>query len=486
MRDSNLTTAKSKFFLPFLVILPWLNPFTVAPTASVIPQLFCWVCSAVFVLAWQRNTSQEQARTDLSSMAATAWLTAALVSSAMALIQYFGATAPFGGWVNQPEIGVAYANLRQRNQFASLTSMGLAALVLWIAAAQTRSAKWTLPLAMPIAVLLGLGNAASSSRTGMVQLFLLCALLWCWRGGARSRNRVYLMVAAIVGYCGGLILLAGPDTGMLARLRDGDSICSSRITLWSNVLHLVAQKPWSGWGWGELDYAHFITLYPGERFCDILDNAHNLPLHLAVELGVPAALLFCGLCGWTVWRAKPWREVDPGKQMAWAVLTLIALHSLLEYPLWYGPFQIAVAISIWLIYRPKGSASLLVLRTIAVVTMVLCAYVAWDYWRVRQIYLPPEERAEAYRENTLEKIRPSFIFKGQVQFAELSVTPLTPENAQQQFALARTVLHFSPEMWVAQRVIDSAELLSLPEQAKWYRARSTAAFASPPHSRGRL
>ena len=28
-----------------------------------------------------------------------------------------------------------------------------------------------------------------------------------------------------------------------------------------------------------MDYAHFVTLYPGERFCDILDNAHNLPLH---------------------------------------------------------------------------------------------------------------------------------------------------------------------------------------------------------------
>ena len=57
---------------------------------------------------------------------------------------------------------------------------------------------------------------------------------------------------------------------------------------------LIAQKPWLGWGWGELDYAHFITLYPGARFCDILDNAHNLPLHLAVELGVPLAVVLCG------------------------------------------------------------------------------------------------------------------------------------------------------------------------------------------------
>lgn len=39
-----------------------------------------------------------------------------------------------------------------------------------------------------------------------------------------------------------------------------------------------------------------MTLFPGERFCVLLDNAHNLPLHLAVELGVPVAALLCLPC----------------------------------------------------------------------------------------------------------------------------------------------------------------------------------------------
>ena len=35
--------------------------------------------------------------------------------------------------------------------------------------------------------------------------------------------------------------------------------------------------------------------------------------------------------------------------MAWAVLAVIGLHSLLEYPLWYGPFQIAFGLCLaWL------------------------------------------------------------------------------------------------------------------------------------------
>ena len=46
--------------------------------------------------------------------------------------------------------------------------------------------------------------------------------------------------------------VAGRD--MLERLRTAESTCGSRLILWRNVLYLIGQKPWTGWGWGELDY----------------------------------------------------------------------------------------------------------------------------------------------------------------------------------------------------------------------------------------
>ncbi len=121
-------------------------------------------------------------------------------------------------------------------------------------------------------------------------------------------------------------------------------------------MHLITERPWTGWGWGALDQAHFMAVYPGPRFCDILDNAHNLPLHLAVELGIPVAVLVCGLLAAWVWHSQPWRETQVVRQLAWAVLALVAVHSLLEYPLWYGPFQIACGLALGLLWTTRAQA----------------------------------------------------------------------------------------------------------------------------------
>jgi hypothetical protein len=271
--------------------------------------------------------------------------------------------------------------------------------------------------------------------------------------------------------------------GMLARLRGGELACASRMVLWSNVRDLIALKPWLGWGWGELDYAHYANLYAGPRFCDILDNAHNLPLHLAVELGIPVALLVCGLGTWWVARQRPWRETDTARQLAWSVLAMVLLHSLLEYPLWYGPFQVAFGMCIGLLWAPSTAQMRPILPggpafrgVFAAILMGCCVYAAWDYHRVSQIYLQARDRDAAYREDTLSKIRGSWLFRRQVSFAELSLTPLTRDNAQWTFGTATALLHYSPEPLVIEKVIESAVMLGRDDEALMHLARYRAAF----------
>jgi len=465
-----------------LVALPWLNPFSPGPTSSVAPLLFAWLCAAL-LLGLSALAPQRLAGGRWVPAIALAWLAAAALSAVMGLLQYFGAATALGGWVNATEVGVAFANLRQRNQFATLVHMGLLALLWW--ASSKRVSTLTL---VALAVLLGAANAASSSRTGLLQLVLVAALVGWW--GRWREPRVGLVMLAVgAAYVLALFALpwlAGldPSSGAWARLRAGDAACSSRLTLWANVLHLISQKPWLGWGWGELDYAHFITLYPGARFCDILDNAHNLPLQLAVVLGVPAALLLCGAAVWLVWRAKPWHETDATRQLTWGVLAVLGLHSLLEYPLWYGPFQVAAVLCVGLLWRaPLGNdfkrfraLALAGKALLAIIMIVVVALVAWDYHRVRQIFLPPAQRAVAYQTDALAKAQGAWWFARQAQFAELTTTPLTPGNAARLHALTKDLLHFSPEPRVIETLIDTAALLGREDEVAFYTVRYQAAF----------
>ena len=462
-------------------MVPWLNPFAPGPSPSITPWLVSLLCATLLLMLAPFVSVRAVAR---------AWLAAALLSAAAGVLQYAGWAGPLAPWVNQTSLGEAFGNLRQRNQFASLMSMGLVALV-WHFSAHDSSARkrWML---LAAAAALGVGSAASSSRTGLLQLALIISLALLWRpAGAASGWRV--IITAAVSYmaaCIALPMLVGlspASHGVFARIAEDSATCSSRITLWSNVLQLIAQRPWAGWGWGELDYAHFAHLYDGERFCDILDNAHNLPLQLAVELGVPAALLMCGAAAWLVLRAAPWRETQPVRQMAWAVLVMIGAHSMLEYPLWYGPFLTAAVLCLAMLWihpaavlggrvPPQRQLRLGWRLPLAFVLLPALCYASWDYWRIGQIYTVPEARAPEYRHNTLAKVRASWLYADQVRFAELTMSPVTRANAPAVHALASASVHYSPEPAVVERLIESAVMLGLDEEAIVNLARYKAAF----------
>lgn len=466
------------------LILPWLWPFASGPSPAVTQWLVTLACAA---LLWHQRSAIETATL------ARALRVAAIVSTAMGLAQYYGLAWPFYPLVHPGQVGEAFANLRQRNQFATLTSMGLAA-VIWLGAIRSDApTRWPQAGTLLAAALLAVGNAASSSRTGLLHLLVLAGLLALW-GGWRQPGTRRLMLLAFISY--GLALLLLPLLGGMSPAAHGAAAriaamhepvaCQSRLTLWANVLHLISLRPWLGWGWGELDYAHFSTLYDGERFCEILDNAHNLPLQLAVELGLPATLaILGGAIGWVV-HARPWRETAATRQMLWAVLAVLLVHSLLEYPLWYGPFLMTLVLCIVLLYVPLPPGRAPVVHAARVVgrvhalavsaVLLLTVYAAWDYWRVSQIFYPPDYRAVAYREHTLEKIQGTWLFRDEVRFAEFTMTPLTTDNAARLYDLGEQVLHFSPEAQVVRKLIETAQVLGRYEEAAFYMARYRAAF----------
>ena len=460
--------------------------------AATLPWLVSMALAAVLLVAWPVRAHAGGAR-----LAAGGWLAAALVGSVLALLQYFDLETPLYPWVNIAPPGQAFGNLRQPNQLASLLVMGALSLRWWLQQGAWPGRGRAGAVAAAMGALLMAALAATASRVGLVELLVLgAAALWWARGHGRGRRVALGAVGmAVALYALAALLLpallqqsegvAGRD--MLDRLQHAESTCGSRLILWRNVLHLMAQKPLWGWGWGELDYAHYITLYDGPRFCHILDNAHNLPLHLAVELGLPAALLACALAVWAVWRGRPWAEQNPTRQLAWGVLAVIGIHSMVEYPLWYGPFQIAAVLSVWLLWATRHGAgaagdtrALPTWRAargaVAALMLLAVGYAGWDYHRISQIYLPSDRRAAPYRDDAMAQARRSRLYADVVRFAEVTTRPATRDNAAWMLPAALKALHFSPEPRVAIQVIESAALLGQDDVALAHLARFRAAF----------
>jgi O-antigen ligase len=489
-----------------VVILPWLNPYLYGLSRYISQSFISIATISLFALICSVSRVSAPGLKRYLFFIGFGLFWASELSSLGAVIQYFGTSAYAAPFVATALPGEAFANLRQRNQFATLTSIGLASLIYLVNAARNEvvwsfTARW----AYPALVLIALGNAVSNSRTGLFQwLAILLITVWWWRPSAGHVRRLPVFVLhgvlayaiAIAAMPRLLYWVTGVESGGLFGRLTGDLGCASRKVLWSNVLDLIAQKPWLGWGWGELDFAHFVALYEGPRFCDILDNAHNLPLHLAVELGVPVALAFCAALAWALAQLKPWSERDPARQMAWTVLLVIGLHSLVEYPLWYGPFQMAVVLCIWILWttgagraaqqaqalrqhalEPSKKPLTQAIRPLfAMVMMAGVAVAGFDYWRVSQVYLPPEKRAAAYRDDTLNKVKKTWLFQNQARFAELSLTPLTADNAIAMHFLAVDMLHFSPEPRVIEKAIESAVMIGRDDLALFYLQRYQAAF----------
>ena len=471
----------ASFLTGVLLVLPWLEPWAPAPLPNVVPLLISWTCIGLLMASGQRLQARDIAR---------AWAMAAVVSSAMGLLQYFGLADVFSPWVHVPDyLGEARANLRQRNQLATLTAMGILAVLWWAKNGLQR------PHALWMLALIATGNAATNSRTGLLQMLLVTVLVLGWSLAHRSNQErlpwrltlcalgLYACAAWALPHL--LSMSSGTDTiSALTRMGHDDG-CGSRKVLWRNVLELIAQKPWWGWGWDELKYAHYSASYSGERFCEILGNAHNGPLQLAFALGVPVAtLITLGLIMITL-ALRPWRPRQTQHQLAWGVLAVVGLHSLLEFPLWYGPFQMAVLLCIVLLTgqnRGYDHRAQRLLRFVGTAIVAAAAFIAVDYSRVRQIFLPENQRTTFWSGDALSVAKSSMVFRATADFAEFSLTPVTPENAAHMLQTGLHMLHYSPEPKVIRKVIAAADLVGATSTAERHRSLMKTAFPAEPES----
>lgn len=282
---------------------------------------------------------------------AMALLLAGLCGVVMAVVQIFDVEGRAQTFIALPPIaGRASGNLGQANQFADTLLWALLAL---LALAQPRAgdgarSRGMQALVAVVALSLVFATALSGSRTALVCIVLMALWGIADRGLAKS-SRILLAttpvaVALMIWLLG---LWSRSHAGPILLEHAATDVTAFRGLIWSQSLQLIANQPWLGVGWGQFNFAWTLTPFT-PRSAGLVSNAHNLPLQLAVEVGVPVALLMIGLLGWALWSAARRVARLPGpvglqSRAALMVVVVLGVHSLLEYPLWFAYLLFPVA-----------------------------------------------------------------------------------------------------------------------------------------------
>lgn len=336
--------------------------------------------------------------------------------------------------------GRASGNLRQPNHLSSLLLWALIAIV----ALQDMKVVGRL-VGGCWAAFLVFGVVLTGSRTGIVGVALLA--LWGVLDRRLAASTRQTLAATPVAYAALWYVTAlwseaghGGFAGE-ARLSTASDISSSRFAIWSDTLELIGRHPWTGVGFGEFNFAW--TLLPSpDRPVAFFDHTHNLPLNLAVELGLPAATLILILLSYALWSAfaapmalREDEDRTPVRSLFMIVLMMV-LHSQLEYPLWYSYFLLPTAFALGLCFggggpQVKGHPACLRLAACAVIAGGIAT--VWDYGRVVTIFAPPENAGPL--EQRIETGKKSWFFSHHAHYAAATSTP-DPSGAMGSFDVA--------------------------------------------------
>ena len=369
------------------------------------------------------------------------WVVAGVLNAAIGALQVFAPGFPDGQWIARSGLaGRAVGNMRQPNHLSSLLLWAAIALVPLLELGRLRRG-----LGRGLFVLMCFAVVLTASRTGVLGIGLLA--LWGLLDRRLSRPTRALLLLAPLFYAlawAGLAAWAEMSRhafGGETRLAEAD-LSGSRFGIWANTLELIRRQPWTGVGFGEFNLAWSLTPFPG-RPTAFFDHTHNLPLQLAVELGLPLAALVLALLVAALWRA--WRlasrQADAAaavtQRSAWMMLLLIALHSQLEYPLWYAYFLLPTA---WLfgyaLGRPAAEPAAPAVAATGrparalfvggVLLVIGSALALVDYIRVALIFAPPRDGSTL--EQRIAEGRRSWLFAHHAAYAAATVDDAVPAD----------------------------------------------------------
>ena len=312
---------------------------------------------AMLLMILARHLREELGLPALATALALSLLVGAELTALIGVLQHYAWHPSFNFLVMQKIGAAVFANLAQPNHLANYITLGLASLVLLYS--QWKLRMWQLLLlATPLLFVLVL----SGSRSPWLYFPCIIGLAFVWQ--RRDKSCLPLLQCSLLLLLGfGLMhfvvqipWLIGPHGTVTAAqrlLEAGGAGGSLRLSIWREAWLIFTQNPLLGTGFGQFPWQHF-QIGPVLRDNTIsnlntfIEHAHNLVLQLAAETGLAGLLILFGTLA--LWLANIYRS--PRTVYQWwgcAVLTVLAIHSMLEYPLWYAYFLGVAAFTLGLL-----------------------------------------------------------------------------------------------------------------------------------------
>jgi O-antigen ligase len=252
-----------------------------------------------------------------------------------------------------------YGNTAQPNHFANFIALGL--LSLGLLHVKRKLCSWqTVLLAVPLLFVLVL----SGSRSSWLYLTFALGLAWFWqRRDTALRSLWHFALALWLGFVVMHFVVQMPwlagttgSTTSAERLFGEAGTNSIRSHLWHEAMLIFAQFPFLGAGMGQFAYEH---LRLGSELQNpviegLYNNAHNVVMQIAAEAGLAGLIVLLGAVGLWFWQSVVRKtQFDFEHWWAYGALAVIAIHSQLEYPLWYLHF-IGIAAVLFGMFDKEG------------------------------------------------------------------------------------------------------------------------------------
>jgi VanZ family protein len=263
------------------------------------------------------------------------------------LIQHYRWNTPLSPYVVLKMSFSVYGNLAQPNHFASYVSLGLISIGLLF---QQRKLRLGVVVALVLPLLFTI--ALTGSRSTWLYLFATTLLAWGWtRRDTSMRPLLYYSLSILIGF--GLMLfvvqlpfLAGADNmNVMRRMFQDHASGAIRLHLWKEAIHIFLSAPLLGVGFGQYSFHHlqWVPILQQPDLQGLYNHAHNLVFQIAAEAGLVG--LFVLLGGLALWlRGAYFARRSAAHWWGYAALAVLAIHSCLEYPLWYLYFVAVAAI----------------------------------------------------------------------------------------------------------------------------------------------